>query len=708
MSRQEKLIGRATTFLIVYSFVLSLGNSTAFPPRGDMLFITTLFVFSVISALMFFRIGRYLLALAAASAIAVALMNSALFMPLNENTLHFLKGVDGLLGLGKYLDSVKYVVDSIINGAEDNREAILKFLSLVTIASYFAITALEKTKKAFYLVLILPVYYIVLYLNYFDVAIVSTSLFFAGFTAKIFEKVEKRQIEKSRYSSDYFERHKFIRYATLLSVMLILLANLGAYLMPLKFINAALSGHIPHISSIRSEYEKSTSQYVYSFSQTIYQPDSKRLGGPIGKPSEDILITVESEVPKLYLRGKVKDIYTGTNWAYSKTSYKSMKNEADIKTLKSAEIKYVNIETATVFQTLETTSNSLSGSKLEVNTQNIAYYQANFLESKKWKYKIFFPIGNSILENVNDADYLSLSETITPRTVALARSLAVGAVSEREIIENIVEYLAKNHRYNLYAKFPPDGQDFVDFFLFDDKDGGYCTYFATAAVILARINGIEARYVEGFTTPSWPNQDGIYEIKAKNAHAWLEVYFDDEGWVSVEATPSTNQGFVDDEYYKRLIEERRQYYEDNPPITPGGGNHPTDDQGGKETPFRVKISWGIFFVAILGFPLFYLIRRFLPRPSMRKKFRKVLARMRKYNYSDIPDNVPEDFIFNYCAVMLSYQMQRSHYNLIQKYLYSRSISREESDILEDEMDKILGIMKKRSIKNDVRKQKASK
>ena len=417
MSRQERLIGKTTTFLIVYSFILALGKSLAFPPRADMLFITTIFVFTLISVLMSFRVGRYLLAVALVSGVAVSLINSGLFMPLNENVLHFLKGTDRLLGIDKYVQSVWYVIDSVISGAVENKEATLRFLSLLTIVSYYVITSLEKTKRAFFLVLLLPVYYIVLYLSYYDVAIISTSLFFAGFTAKIFERVEARQIEKSKYSSDYFERHKFIRYAALLSILLILLANLGAYLLPLNFINAALSGYIPHISSIRSEYERSTSQYVYNFSQTIYQPDSKRLGGPIGKPSEDVLITVESEVPNLYLRGKVKDIYTGSNWTYSKTTYKSEKKKVDTQNLRSAEIKYVNIETATVFQTLETVANSLAGSKLEVNSQNIAFYQANFLESKKWKYDIYFPLGNAIVENVKDVDYLSLSETITPRTV---------------------------------------------------------------------------------------------------------------------------------------------------------------------------------------------------------------------------------------------------------------------------------------------------
>ena len=78
--------------------------------------------------------------------------------------------------------------------------------------------------------------------------------------------------------------------------------------------------------------------------------------------------------------------------------------------------------------------------------------------------------------------------------------------------------------------------DFVDYLLFD-KQEGYCSYFATAFVILARAQGIPARYVQGYSTLT-SRRD--YEVLSDRAHAWPEAYLDGVGWVIFEPTP----GFV--------------------------------------------------------------------------------------------------------------------------------------------------------------------
>lgn len=46
-----------------------------------------------------------------------------------------------------------------------------------------------------------------------------------------------------------------------------------------------------------------------------------------------------------------------------------------------------------------------------------------------------------------------------------------------------------------------DGKSFLDFFLLESQKG-YCTYYATAFVLLARAEGFPARYVQGFCVPA--------------------------------------------------------------------------------------------------------------------------------------------------------------------------------------------------------------
>lgn len=74
---------------------------------------------------------------------------------------------------------------------------------------------------------------------------------------------------------------------------------------------------------------------------------------------------------------------------------------------------------------------------------------------------------------------------------------------------------------------------FLDYFLFESKQG-YCSYFASAFVLLARAEGIPARYVEGFCVPMQGQAATVY---SGMSHAWPEVYIDGVGWIPFEPTP---------------------------------------------------------------------------------------------------------------------------------------------------------------------------
>jgi hypothetical protein len=83
----------------------------------------------------------------------------------------------------------------------------------------------------------------------------------------------------------------------------------------------------------------------------------------------------------------------------------------------------------------------------------------------------------------------------------------------------------------------PPHRDAADYFLFDLKKG-YCDYYATTMVVLARAAGLPARMVIGYTSGSYDSEQARYFVTEKNAHAWVEIYFTDIGWVEFEPTPS--------------------------------------------------------------------------------------------------------------------------------------------------------------------------
>ncbi len=108
------------------------------------------------------------------------------------------------------------------------------------------------------------------------------------------------------------------------------------------------------------------------------------------------------------------------------------------------------------------------------------------------------------------------------------------------IAQRITDYLHQEHfTYSLTVEDVPEGRDFVDWFL--DSGTGYCTYFASAATILARCSGLPARYVEGFLMPTYgtllPDGRAEYIVTGQQAHAWCEVYIRGAGWIPLDATP---------------------------------------------------------------------------------------------------------------------------------------------------------------------------
>jgi transglutaminase-like putative cysteine protease len=64
---------------------------------------------------------------------------------------------------------------------------------------------------------------------------------------------------------------------------------------------------------------------------------------------------------------------------------------------------------------------------------------------------------------------------------------------------------------------------------------GYCTYYATAMVVMARMMGIPARIVNGFTQGTL--QGNTWVVNGIDAHSWVQVYFPGYGWINFDPTP---------------------------------------------------------------------------------------------------------------------------------------------------------------------------
>ncbi|MCJ7805959.1 MAG: transglutaminase domain-containing protein, partial [Clostridia bacterium] len=131
--------------------------------------------------------------------------------------------------------------------------------------------------------------------------------------------------------------------------------------------------------------------------------------------------------------------------------------------------------------------------------------------------------------------FLRLPADLPSRVKQLALKITGDQEGYYNKLKALETYLRLNYSYNTEIPFLPNDRDFVDFFLFDLREG-YCTSFASALAVMGRAAGIPTRYVVGFAVPNIPSENGIYQVAGSNAHAWVEGYIPGIGWLTFEAT----------------------------------------------------------------------------------------------------------------------------------------------------------------------------
>ena len=122
------------------------------------------------------------------------------------------------------------------------------------------------------------------------------------------------------------------------------------------------------------------------------------------------------------------------------------------------------------------------------------------------------------------------------RVHALAMSIVAGAASDYDQAVRLERFLLNNYDYDLrVSPFALSG-DVVDRFLFERR-AGYCSQFATAMAVMARSVGLPARVVTGYLPGAYNTLTGLHVARYQDAHAWVEIKFQNHGWVPFDPTP---------------------------------------------------------------------------------------------------------------------------------------------------------------------------
>jgi transglutaminase-like putative cysteine protease len=141
----------------------------------------------------------------------------------------------------------------------------------------------------------------------------------------------------------------------------------------------------------------------------------------------------------------------------------------------------------------------------------------------------------------NRGTYLALPADIDPDLAALAAAQTSDMATDYERALALEAFFRSPNAFRYSTGIDP-GHSASDLsaWLLDPYSPnyrtGYCEQFATSMAVLARLIGIPSRVVLGFS-PGVSQPDGSVVVRARNAHAWVELWMPTQGWVRFDPTP---------------------------------------------------------------------------------------------------------------------------------------------------------------------------
>jgi protein-glutamine gamma-glutamyltransferase len=131
--------------------------------------------------------------------------------------------------------------------------------------------------------------------------------------------------------------------------------------------------------------------------------------------------------------------------------------------------------------------------------------------------------------------YVEVPRDLPPRIVTLAQDWTRGIDRPADRARAIEAHLRTEYRYDLASPSGLNPQP-LDHFLFESKRG-HCEFYSTAMAIMLRTLDVPTRNVTGFVGGTYNRFGRFYAVRQGDAHSWVEVFLDGEGWVTFDPTP---------------------------------------------------------------------------------------------------------------------------------------------------------------------------
>lgn len=274
-----------------------------------------------------------------------------------------------------------------------------------------------------------------------------------------------------------------------------------------------------------------------------------------------LLEVVASGPGTFYLRGYALEDFDGRSWRRNFEVAWLFNDEKAIETPAYIAHDYTDMDEGDAPGVIGL---SVNGTGDITNVVYRPYYYARFIRDRGSHQSWFYYIRNSIHELVEPLNHedsvrgvydprglddysaqikdMGVFTEISPATAQELRRIAIEAgidlnAERTEIVDAVAGLVKGSGSYTLTPDIVPQGEDFALYFL-ETLQEGYCIHFATAAALMLRALDIPTRFITGYVV-NVPviRVDQTVVVTDRNAHAWVEVFYDDIGWLYLEATP---------------------------------------------------------------------------------------------------------------------------------------------------------------------------
>ncbi len=269
----------------------------------------------------------------------------------------------------------------------------------------------------------------------------------------------------------------------------------------------------------------------------------------------------ETELPRpaRYWRSYSYDWYTGSGWLTSDTEAITYRLGEEITEIRSnyyevftQEIRLSNAIKGTLYS---------AGQPVTVDQEVIVVWRpveetddadgelvlgmdqfATLVDERQYQVRSLVPTVTEVNLRTQTAEipewiksrYLVLPDSLPDRVLNLASDIIINQPTAYDQAKAIEAFL-RSYPYTLELPAPPEDRDVADYFLFDLQTG-YCDYYATSMVVLARAVGLPARLVVGYAGGQYDMETNAFLVTEAEAHSWVEVYFGGIGWIPFEPT----------------------------------------------------------------------------------------------------------------------------------------------------------------------------